>query len=302
MIKFPISKIVLEGCDLSGKTSLYNSIHKRSGFRWNIDDRSSLSMCIYANQYDRDDYYLRKNLALELSNLNNHLVLLHPDLNIIHNRYLDRGDEFQDVDSLIDLHGRFSKEFEKICMLPNVHAFTSGTLVEQTERLLSNFSDWEARTPEQIGRLSYEFAKFSPNRECTTMQFHFYDDGTFEGVNDNIEFTPGEEVYYARIRGKLIGKIEDELRGRNPYRRKETDQSRRFLYSGDDCISFIQVLVRDGLMDVHAVFRSSDTERKTATDIQLIHYLGREAFRLLRLNPDEYKVRFRFNINSAHVL
>ena len=55
-------------------------------------------------------------------------------------------------------------------------------------------------------------------------------------------------------------------------------------------------------MDVHAVFRSSDTERKTATDIQLIHYLGREAFKLLRLNPDEYKVRFRFNINSAHVL
>jgi len=55
-------------------------------------------------------------------------------------------------------------------------------------------------------------------------------------------------------------------------------------------------------MDVHAVFRSSDTERKTSTDIQLIHYLGREAFKILRLNPDEYQVRFRININSAHVL
>ena len=118
MIKFPISKIVLEGCDLSGKTSLYNSIHKGSGFRWNIEDRSTLSMCIYANQYGRDDYYHRKNLALELSNLNNHMVLLHPDLDVIHNRYLDRGDEFQDVDSLIDLHKSFTKEFEKICMLP----------------------------------------------------------------------------------------------------------------------------------------------------------------------------------------
>ena len=302
MIKFPISKIVLEGCDLSGKTSLYNSIHKSSGFRWNIDDRSSLSMCIYANQYGRDDYYLRKNLALELSNLNNHLVLLHPDLDVIHERYLDRGDEFQDVDSLIDLHERFNKEFEKICMFPNVHAFTSGTLEEQTERLMSNFTQWEKLTPEQIGRLAYEFAKFSPNRECTSLQFHFYDDGTFEEVNDNIEFTPGEEVYYARVRGRLMGKMENELRGRNPYKRKETAQSRRFVYGGDDCISFVQVLVRDGLMDVHAVFRSSDTERKTATDIQLIHYLGREAFRLLRLNPDEYQVRFRFNINSAHVL
>lgn len=302
MIKFPISKIVLEGCDLSGKTSLYNSIHKRSGFRWNIDDRSSLSMCIYANQNGRDDYYLRKNLELELSNLNNHLVLLHPDLDVIHERYLDRGDEFQDGDSLIDLHRRFNKEFEKICMFPNVHAFTSGTQEEQTERLMSNFTQWEKLTPEQIGRLAHEFAKFRPNRECTTMQFHFYDDGTFEEVNDNIEFTPGEEAYYSQIRASLIGKMEDELSGRNPYKRKETVQSRRFVYGADDCISFIQILVRDGLMDVHAVFRSSDTERKTSTDIQLIHYLGREAFKLLRLNPDEYQVRFRFNINSAHVL
>ena len=302
MIKFPISKIVLEGCDLSGKTSLYNSIHKRSGFRWNIDDRSSLSMCIYANQYGRKDNYLRKNLALELSNLNNHLVLLHPDLDVIHERFLDRGDEFQNVDSLIDLHGRFNKEFEKICMFPNVHAFTSGTLEEQTERLMSNFTQWEKRTPEQIGRLAYEFAKFSPNRESTTLQFHFYDDGTFEEVNDNIEFTPGEEAYYAQIKGSLMGKMEDELKGRNPYKRKEAVQSRRFVYAGDDCISFIQILVRDGLMDVHTVFRSSDTERKTSTDIQLIHYLGREAFKMLRLNPDEYQVRFRVNINSAHVL
>ena len=109
MIKFPISKIVLEGCDLSGKTSLYDSIHKGSGFRWNIEDRSTLSMCIYANQYGRDDYYHRKNLELELSNLNNHMVLLHPDLDVIHNRYLDRGDEFQDEEPTKKIPGPVSR-------------------------------------------------------------------------------------------------------------------------------------------------------------------------------------------------
>ena len=302
MIKFPINKIFIEGPDLSGKSSLYRSIHEKSKFKWNIDDRSTLSMCVYANQYDRDDFYLRQNLSLELSNLNNHLVLLLPDLGVIHDRFLDRGDEFQDADSLVDLHHRFAKEFEKVCMLPNVHAFTSGTAEEQASKVIENLCEWEARTPRQIGNLVNEFAKFSPNRECTTMQFHFYDDGTFEGVNDNIEFTPGEEVYYAKIRGKLIGKIEDELAGLNSYMRKETKTSRRFVFAGDDCISFIQVLVRDGLMDVHSVFRSSDTQRKTATDIQLIHYLGREAAKILRLNTDDYRFRFRFNINSAHVI
>ncbi len=100
----------------------------------------------------------------------------------------------------------------------------------------------------------------------------------------------------------MLGKIKKERAGINQYDRQEPVTSRRFVFSGDECISFIQVLVRDGLMDVHAVFRSSDTERKTFTDVQFVHYLGREVFRLLRLNPDQHRVRFRFNINSAHVL
>jgi hypothetical protein len=302
MIKFPISKICIEGPDLAGKSSLYNSIHKKTGFKWNIDDRSTLSMCVYANQYDRDDFYLRQNLSLELSNLNNHIVLLHPDLNVIHDRFLDRGDEFQDADSLVDLHYRFTKEFEKICMFPNVHVFTSGTAEEQTNKIVSDLHTWEKRTPSEIGHLVNEFAKFSPNRECTTTQFHFYDDGKFEDIDDNIESTPGEEAYYSKIHCKLLGKIKDEQMGINEYKRKETNQSRRFVYTGDDCISFIQIIVRDKLMDVHAVFRSSDTENKTSTDIQFIHYLGREAAKMLRLNTADYQFRFRININSAHII
>ena len=40
----PINQIILEGPDLSGKTTLYNSIHKLTGNKWNIQDRRNASL------------------------------------------------------------------------------------------------------------------------------------------------------------------------------------------------------------------------------------------------------------------
>ena len=302
MITFPINKIVCEGTDLSGKSTLYNEIHKRSKYKWNIDDRSGLSMCVYSKLYGRDDFYHRNNLHLEMSNLNNQFVLLYPGMDDLQDRFLDRGDEIQDLDSLHDLYVLFGKEFERYYLCPNFHIFQSGSSSDQAKELISRFRRLENISVKNIGKYVRDFAKAQISNESTTVQFHFYDDGTFEDVDDNIEFTPGEETYYAGIRGKFLGKIENELQGINRYERKETIESRRFIFSGDECISFIQAIVRDGLLDMHAVFRSSDAVHKTTSDIQLIHYLGREVFRMLRLNPDEYRARFRFNINSAHII
>jgi deoxyadenosine/deoxycytidine kinase len=302
LITFPVNKIVLEGCDLSGKTTLYNEIHKRSGFRWNMDDRSGVSMCVYANLYNRDDFYHRNNLHLEMSNLNNQFVLLYPDIHTIHERFLSRGDEAQDISSLSDLHVLFGKELERYCMLPNFHIFQTGKPEEQAQEVVRRCRRLENISIDTIGNYVREFAKFQPNRESTTVQFHFYDDGTFDTVNEAILSTPGEEEYYQKIRQNFLQKIENELKGNNHYGRKEAPESRRFVFAGEECISFIQAVFRDDLLDVHAVFRSSDTEHKTGTDVQLIHMLGRDVFRILNLDPAQHKARFRFNVNSAHVL
>ena len=65
MVKFPIEKIIIEGPDLAGKTTLFNKMHEISKFRWNIQDRSALSMLIYAKMYDRDTFHLIENLKKE---------------------------------------------------------------------------------------------------------------------------------------------------------------------------------------------------------------------------------------------
>ena len=50
-----IDNIVLEGADCSGKTTLFEVLHKDTNYAYNIQDRSNLSMYIYANLYGRNN-------------------------------------------------------------------------------------------------------------------------------------------------------------------------------------------------------------------------------------------------------
>ena len=71
MLRFPTNYLILEGPDLSGKTTFYANLHRASGYKWNIQDRSCMSMLIHARQYGRDSAVYEENFKLELLNLNN---------------------------------------------------------------------------------------------------------------------------------------------------------------------------------------------------------------------------------------
>ena len=75
-MKFITNQLILEGPDLSGKTTLYYDIHKATGYKWNIQDRSALSMLIHAKYYGRDTFNHVEQLKRELYNLNNPILFL----------------------------------------------------------------------------------------------------------------------------------------------------------------------------------------------------------------------------------
>ena len=64
--------------------------------------------------------------------------------------------------------------------------------------------------------------------------------------------------YYDDILNKLRQKIRDEKKGNNEYNLCQTEASRRFVYTDDRCISFMQFLFRDNIFDCSIVLRSSD--------------------------------------------
>ena len=97
MVRFPTKYLILEGPDLSGKTTFYNQFHRATGYKWNIHDRSCMSMLIHADQYDRERSVHLDNFKQELLNLNNRFIILLPDFNDIVVRYSIRGDEIQSI-------------------------------------------------------------------------------------------------------------------------------------------------------------------------------------------------------------
>ena len=74
-----LDTVTIEGPDLAGKTTLYTMLHAKSGYKWNIQDRSVLSMLCYSIFYNRDDVEVwRARLDDAVNNLNNRIVVLSP--------------------------------------------------------------------------------------------------------------------------------------------------------------------------------------------------------------------------------
>ena len=127
-----------------------------------------------------------------------------------------------------------------------------------------------------------------------------YDDGKFEEAKKESMNYELEKEYYEKIYNKLHTKISMEMDGQNEYGRREDPSSRRFVYTDDSCISFIQLAIRNRLMDFHVVIRSSDTKKTFEHDLKFLYYLSSTCYDLFYEECD--RVRLRFNLNSGHAI
>lgn len=329
MIRFPTNLLVCEGPDCVGKTSLYNATHKVSRFSWNIQDRSWLSMLVYGRLYGRDTNQLSRGLWEELTCLNNRVILVLPTWDIVAERFKSRGDDFQDIISLKKLHEIFDEYREQLEFLPNVKVIDNSELsIEDSADVVSGW----VRSKEIYGldEIAAEVLRFVSNvpgtmtpKDCeATLDFTFYDDVVFtereecddgewshtipyleeQEDEDEILSDPDEGEYYTKILTEFLTKIRGEFCGINEYKEKQTSASRRFVYTDDTCISFIQAMHRGNTLDFHTVLRSSNVAKTFIKDLRFIHYL---ASRVVECRPEFRsikEVRFRFNINSAHLV
>ena len=113
-MNFNLRTVLFEGPDCAGKTSAYREVHRHTKFKWNIHDRSTLSMLCYAIQYNRDADTWRELLREELNDLNNVMVVFLPPVRVILERLKQRGDEYQTVDTIARLYEIFETEVDKL--------------------------------------------------------------------------------------------------------------------------------------------------------------------------------------------
>ena len=297
MEKFPTRYMILEGPDLSGKTTLYNELHSQTKYKWNIQDRSALSMLCYARLYGRNVEEYRQKLHDEINDLNNRLVVLLPPREVLKERYEIRGDEIQDSKSLDLLYDIFAEESKKIHPRPNVMVLMDNN---DLESLVTAVFEWsvclENSDPYHVGEIVRDAVSGSlRDEEIIKVSFLVEHDL----LDHSIMSHELEGEYYTEIYDSVMKTIEDEYLGKNLYDLPQSKTSRRFIYHSDTCISSIHFLPRDNRLRVMATFRSTDVIRNASIDLEFLAMLSVEVNRKFEWNCPE--VVLDVNFNSAHI-
>jgi len=295
-VEFPTNIITIEGPDLSGKTTLYQRIHKKTHFRWNIQDRSFLSMLCYARLYDRDEESHRAGLKRELHNLNNRVIVILPPIESLQERLKTRGDDFQDKQSIIKLWEIFSEEADLIQDYSNVLVIRSlHNPEEMADKCIRFIQDTE--NIDSFGLGKFIRSAVHANYSSATLDLRLI-------VNKQLDYSDVmnhaiEGSYYNKILKDTCTIIEKEKMGDNPYKIPQTNESRRFYYASNSCISGIHFLVRGNLLTILSTLRSTDVDRNGAIDIKFLCYLS--SYIANKLECDINKIELNARLNCAHV-
>lgn len=264
----PFERIVIEGPDCSGKTSLVESLKHALQYRYNVQDRSNLSMYAYDILYDRNTLQQNKeNWQIEINNQNNLVILVLPSIGELHARFEKRGDEKQDRQSLTKLHEIFKNIYNHYGKRRNFICVSRGK--SDTDEIIKIISCLENQTHENFPLV--ECIRHSMKYEACNISFNFTD----KEINDNASRLlktlahPLEGEYYVSIFDKLLEKIRFERAGWNKYDSEQDDFSRRFVFSDEDCISFLHVRKIDNQLYFDAICRSTNAV-KNSCDIEFI--------------------------------
>lgn len=292
----PIHRVVLEGPDCSGKSTLFRKLHSVTGHRYNIHDRSTLSMLCYARLYGRSDVDKWRQLyANEVFDGNVFHVVVIPPEDVLLERLQKRGDEYQDAQSIVKLRSIFLEETYRT---PNTLLVQSVQTKEETAMSVrAHIDEYENLDAETYGDLLIGWLTASRKREIqhrVTLEVPV-------GYSDRSCLDhAGEREYYASILQRIEEKIEAEFMGVNPLSMKQDPfTTRRFFVADDTCISSIHFLPRPSGCKVIVTLRSTHAVSNGGIDVR---FLGHVASRFGSAWVDDPRrpISLELNFNSLH--
>ena len=291
------TNICLEGPDCSGKTTMFNKLHKLTDFKYNIQDRSFLSMFTYSCLNERENKgFWQEKLHDDLKNLNTLYVVILPKEETLVKRLNKRGDEFQDTESIKLLRKYFYNITKfSLHMLPNVLLLEGEDLDENSQLILKTVDALNSACSAEIIK---DFVIHSGTNEIV-------DISCSERINrDTLDYSvldfPPEKEYYHGIETKIKTKITKEFIGLNNVKTPQKHDSRRFIYTDDSCISMIHFLYRNNRLNVSATLRSSAVTKTLWADYGFLKILSCRIADEMELGS--VPVDLTINIRSAHIL
>ena len=294
-----IDNIVLEGADCSGKTTLFEALHKDTNYAYNIQDRSNLSMYIYANLYGRNDsnkWY--RNFWSEIKSFNTLYVILLPEDDVIRNRIALRGDDKQTPDSAVKINAEFRKlsKFYFRNMFPNILVVDidkETTTNNISDLVMQRLSNLERTSPADMIRDVVFASGKNELVDVSSSELVFSTKTKARPITWDVLDFPQEKEYYAGIRDKVITNVERVLMTNQKL------DSRRFIYADDSCISLIHTMYRDNIIDVNVTMRSSNVANTLWADYEFLRILSLDIANAMQVQTSD--IILTLNIRSAHI-
>jgi len=257
-------------------------------------------MLIHAKLYGRNEFRHVEQLRKELYDLNNITIILLPDWNEIARRFNLRGDPIQNITSLKKLYNLFSEAALELQNLPNVFVIRKVVDENAVNFMINSLLEYEKPTTKELQQSCLSACGSKKSKEVVGLNFMLYDSGEFNDIDEGDLLFEDEVEYYDGILTDIQSKIADELNGINPYNRKETKESRRFIYHSDTCISLAHFLIRDESLDCKFFLRSSNVKDTLYYDINFIKHMSKVVYNSFDIQ-DKF-CRISIVINSGHIV
>lgn len=289
-MRLPTRQIVLEGCDLSGKSTFYGQLHKVTNFRYDIRDRGHISRVIYPKIFGRDNTHESGELHRFLDDLNNVVVFLAPEWTTVSARFAARGDEMHDIGSLRTTWEAFNTQSLALRDHPSVITCKG---IPDPEAIRDIVHGREFVSTKKIAKYVEDALSSTGRNESLDIRFEVIASPTDDPGADALNVA-GEEEYYSQINDDLMRRISYELSS------GQTAESRRFVTSNSSCISYVRFVHRDEHDVLDIVCRSTNVPKNLKIDLDALIHLGFKAQREIGIN--ERDIRVKVSLNCAHII
>jgi hypothetical protein len=289
-MRLPTRQIVLEGCDLSGKSTFYGQLHRSTNFRYDIRDRGHISRAVYPKIFGRDNSHESGELHRFLDDLNNVVVFLAPEWSTVTARFAARGDEMHDLGSLRTTWEAFNTQSLALRDHPSVITCKG---IPDPEAVRDIVHSREFVSTEKMTNYVESALSATGRNESLDLKFE-----VIASQSDNLGpgalSVPGEEEYYGQINDDLMDRIIKEM---------ESGQgagSRRFVTANSSCISYVRFMHRPEHDVLDIVCRSTNVPKNLKIDLDALIHIGFKAQNLIGLESRD--IRVKVCLNCAHIV
>lgn len=296
--------IILDSVDKTGKTTLIRELHKKTNYKYPILDRFTPSSITYGHYRNRDldysEYYeIEKKFADDVI-----LFYITASNDSIEKRIVSENEKDITFKDIQGLKNEYMKYLYSTMFSYFIIDTTDRSIEECVDEILYDLKEFEDRDGiYQICNLCSNVEKhgnsINGTKELTNISINFKDI-TLEALknycsNNKIDFNEtneNESFYYDRVFYSLKHIIKAQLTEHG-----QNINSRRFIYTSDECINSFHLLFRKNTLEVFINLRSSNVKKILPFDVYyckiIVNELNRQFFKAEKVNCN-------FTINSAH--